>query len=246
MRAARPQARFLELVHRLDRDTSGVLLVAKKRAALAALHEAWREGAVDKRYQVLVRGAWRDALRRVSLELHKYVDGDGERRVRVNTEGQERSTIFRRMEVWPRHDPPLALLEAELRTGRTHRYRVHLTQLGFPLAGDDKYGDFTWNRALTKQGLKRMFLHAATLSLAHPVTGVPLNLVAPLPADLAAFLSAWRAGNVLNSRRDATGCCVRSGTGRWQIPPPSLSMPFAVPALTLGSWCRPPTRRGTS
>jgi 23S rRNA pseudouridine955/2504/2580 synthase len=196
LRAARPQAKFLELVHRLDRDTSGVLLVAKKRAALVALHEAWREGAVDKRYQVLVRGAWRDALRRVNLELHKYVDGEGERRVRVDTEGQAALTIFRRMEVWPWHDPPLALLEAELRTGRTHQIRVHLTHLGFPLAGDDKYGDFTWNRTLAKQGLKRMFLHAATLTLAHPISGVPLNLAAPLPADLAGFIRRLE-GNIV-------------------------------------------------
>jgi 23S rRNA pseudouridine955/2504/2580 synthase len=192
LRAARPQAKFLELVHRLDRETSGVLLVAKKRAALVALHESWRAGAVDKRYQVLVRGVWRDAMRRVELELHKYVDGDGERRVRVDRDGQTALTIFRRTEVWPKHEPPLALLEAELRTGRTHQIRVHLTHLGFPLAGDDKYGDFAWNKVLAKQGLKRMFLHAGALELAHPLTGLPLKLAAPLPDDLTAFLARIR------------------------------------------------------
>ncbi len=188
LRAARPEARFLELVHRLDRETSGVLLVAKKRSALTALHAAWREGAVDKRYRVLVRGRWRDAVRKVALDVHKYVTAEGERRVRVVEDGQHSLTIFRRRSTWPRHEPPLALLEAELRTGRTHQIRVHLTHLGFPLAGDDKYGDFAWNRGLARQGLKRMFLHAASLSLPHPLTGEPLAIASPLPQDLAQFL----------------------------------------------------------
>ncbi len=188
LRAARPGARFLELVHRLDRETSGVLLVAKKRAALTALHAAWRAGEVDKRYVVLVRGRWRDAKRVVRLPVHRYTTREGERRVRVEDEGQHAQTTFRRLKVWPRHEPPLALLEAELHTGRTHQIRVHLTHLGFPLAGDDKYGDFAWNRELAKGGLKRMFLHAASLSLAHPRTGAALALVSPLPPDLEAFL----------------------------------------------------------
>ena len=188
LRAARPGARFLELVHRLDRETSGVLLVAKKRAALTALHAAWRAGEVDKRYVVLVRGRWRDAKRVVRLPVHRYTTREGERRVRVEDEGQHAQTTFRRLKVWPRHEPPLALLEAELHTGRTHQIRVHLTHLGFPLAGDDKYGDFAWNRELAKGGLKRMFLHAASLSLAHPRTGAALALASPLPPDLAAFL----------------------------------------------------------
>lgn len=188
LRAGRPDARFLELVHRLDRETSGVLLVAKKRAALVALHAAWREGDVDKRYQVLVRGRWRDAMRKVSLSVHKFVSRDGERRVRVDDDGQSALTIFRRLQVWPDRVPPLALLEAELRTGRTHQIRVHLTHLGFPLAGDDKYGDFAWNRELAKAGLKRMFLHAAELTLAHPSTGEPLAIRSPLPDDLTRFM----------------------------------------------------------
>ncbi len=190
LRAARPGARFLELVHRLDRETSGVLLVAKKRAALVALHEAWRAGDVDKRYRVLVRGRWRDAKRVVRLPVHRYVTREGERRVRVEDDGQHAQTTFRRVATWPDLDPPLALLEAELHTGRTHQIRVHLTHLGFPLAGDDKYGDFAWNRALAKQGLKRMFLHAASLALAHPRTGAPLRLVSPLPGDLAGFVAS--------------------------------------------------------
>src|SRR5215831_12864407 len=152
LRAARPAARFLELAHRLDRETSGVLLVAKQRAALLGLHAALREGRVDKRYLVLVRGAWRDASRTVELPLTRFVTREGERRVRVeHGAGQDATTIFQRRRVWPDAEPPLSLLEAELRTGRTHQIRVHLTHLGFPLAGDDKYGDFAWNKSLAKQ-----------------------------------------------------------------------------------------------
>ncbi len=190
LRAARPGARFLELVHRLDRDTSGVLLVAKKRSALTALHAAWRAGGVDKRYRVLVRGRWRDAKRVVRLPVHRYLTKEGERRVRVGDEGAHAQTTFRRIRTWPDREPPLALLEAELHTGRTHQIRVHLTHLGFPLAGDEKYGDFAWNRALAQEGLKRMFLHAASLALAHPRTGESLRVESPLPADLTAFVAS--------------------------------------------------------
>ncbi|HTR59602.1 MAG TPA: RluA family pseudouridine synthase [Casimicrobiaceae bacterium] len=190
LRAARADARFLELVHRLDRDTSGILLIAKKRAALTSLHAALREGRVDKRYLVLVRGKWRDAKRKVELPLHKFVTREGERRVRVEHErGRIATTVFYRRQVWPDADPPLSLLEAELRTGRTHQIRVHLTHLGFPLAGDDKYGDFAWNKTLARQGLKRMFLHAWRLSLPHPLDARELKLESPLPSELASFVA---------------------------------------------------------
>lgn len=201
LRAARPGARFLELVHRLDRETSGVLLVAKKRAALTGLHAAWRAGEVDKRYQVLVRGRWRDARRVVRLPVHRYLTKDGERRVRVADDGQHAQTTFRRIRSWPAGDTPVALLEAELHTGRTHQIRVHLTHLGYPLAGDDKYGDFAWNRALAERGLRRMFLHAASLALAHPRTGEALLIVSPLPADLAGFVATL--GSATSGRTDA-------------------------------------------
>jgi len=195
MRAARPDARFLELVHRLDRDTSGVMLIAKKRAALVELHRQLRDGEVDKRYLVLVRGRWRDDKRRVRLPLHKFATKEGERRVRVDEEtGQHAETIFRKQAAWLDRDPPLALLEAELETGRTHQIRVHLTHLGFPLAGDDKYGDFAWNRTLSKQGLKRMFLHAKELAFTHPASGESMRFEAPLPRDLAKFLEALGNG----------------------------------------------------
>ncbi len=190
LRAARPQAKFLELVHRLDRDTSGVILVAKKRSALVALHAALRAGQVDKRYLVLVRGKWRDAKRQVDLPLTKFLTGEGERRVRVErTGGQLARTVFYRRQTWPDAAPPMSLLEAELHTGRTHQIRVHLTHLGFPLAGDDKYGDFAWNKILARQGLKRMFLHAWRLSLTHPVEPRGIAFEAPLPADLAGFVA---------------------------------------------------------
>ncbi len=194
LRQARPEARFLELVHRLDRDTSGVLLVAKKRAALVGLHAQLREGAMDKRYLVLVRGKWRDAMRAVELSLTKFVTGDGERRVRVEREGRTARTVFRLVRRWSEADPPLALLEAELDTGRTHQIRVHLTHIGFPLAGDDKYGDFAWNRTLAKQGLKRMFLHAQRLRFTHPVTGAEIEVESQLPGELARFVARLDAG----------------------------------------------------
>lgn len=185
MRAARPEARFLELVHRLDRETSGLLLIAKKRSALKVLHEALREGKVAKRYLALAKGAFRADKRRVSAPLRKYLTGGGERRVSVDeSEGKESATVFRKQRVFA----DCTLLSAELETGRTHQIRVHLAHLGHPIAGDDKYGDFEWNRELSRNGLKRMFLHAAELDLEHPLTGEPLRLRVPLPPDLSRYL----------------------------------------------------------
>lgn len=189
LRAQRPELRFLELVHRLDRDTSGVLLLAKKRSILTALHDAWREGKVAKYYDVLVKGCWRDEKRKVRAPLLRYLDSRGERRVRVSDEGQTAQTIFHRQKVWKSAIPPQSLLRAELLTGRTHQIRVHLTHLGYPLAGDDKYGDFSWNRALVTQGLPRMFLHARDLSFVHPHSGEKLAIEAPLPALLISYLA---------------------------------------------------------
>jgi 23S rRNA pseudouridine955/2504/2580 synthase len=184
LRAARPQARVLELAHRLDRETSGLLIVAKKRSALTALHAALREGRVGKRYLVLVKGAWTGGARNVVLPLRKYVTSAGERRVSVEEGGQESRTRFERV----RECDGFTLLAARLDTGRTHQIRVQLAHLGFPVAGDDKYGDFELNRELARRGLKRMFLHAAELELEHPTTGTRLALTAPLPDDLQRFL----------------------------------------------------------
>lgn len=185
MRLEHPEFKFLELVHRLDRETSGVLLLAKKRSALVELHRAMREGDTEKRYLTLVKGVWRNAKQSVQLPLLKYVTGSGERRVSVNDEGLASHTVFTLKKTWPE----FSLLEAELKTGRTHQIRVHLAHLGFPIAGDDKYGDFPLNKQLQKQGLKRMFLHAYKMTFKHPLTGEKLSLEAPLPEDLERFLS---------------------------------------------------------
>jgi 23S rRNA pseudouridine955/2504/2580 synthase len=184
LRASRPGAKFLELVHRLDRETSGVLLLAKKRSALTALHEDLRDRAMDKRYLVAVAGRVRDEKRRVSVALRKYSTAGGERRVAVDEkEGQEAGTIFRRIA----RNEEFSLLEAELLTGRTHQIRVHLAHIGHPVLGDDKYGDFELNRALRKRGLRRMFLHAAELSFVHPATGERVTVRSPQPGELEAF-----------------------------------------------------------
>ncbi len=184
LRAMRPEARFLELVHRLDRDTSGVLLVAKKRSSLIALHEMMRSRAIDKRYLVGVCGRFRNETQRVRLALSKRVTAGGEKRVSVSEAGQEAETVFRRVA----RGAEFSLLEAELLTGRTHQIRVHLAHLKHPVLGDDKYGDFELNKRLRKQGLKRMFLHARSLAFAHPLTGGPVTLEAPLPRDLSEFV----------------------------------------------------------
>lgn len=184
LRLERPQAKFLELVHRLDRETSGVLLLAKKRSALVAMHEAIRSNAIEKRYLMLVRGSWPDQKRRVKLNLKKYTLPSGERRVSVDDEGQPSETIFHLRQSFGE----FSLLEAQLITGRTHQLRVQLQHLGFPIAGDDKYGDYEFNKELHKRGLKRMFLHSAETVIRHPITGEELRLQAPLPKELASFL----------------------------------------------------------
>ncbi len=188
LRQARPQAKFLELVHRLDRETSGVLLLAKKRSALTAMHEIMREGNSDKRYFTLVLGQWKNAKQHVKLPLHKFDTPQGEKRVVVREDGQASHTVFALHKNWAE----FSLLEAQLKTGRTHQIRVHLSHLGFPIAGDDKYGDFARNKLLMKQGLKRMFLHAHSIAFAHPLTGEPMRLIAALPEELQNFLDKLR------------------------------------------------------
>lgn len=190
LRASRPEAKFLELVHRLDRETSGVLVLAKKRSALVHMHEQIREGRLDKRYLALVRGDWQNARQHVRLPLFKYTTPEGERRVRVQADGQASHTVFNLV----RRLGDFVLLEAELKTGRTHQIRVHLAASGFPICGDDKYGDFALNKLLQKAegvrpALKRMFLHAHQLTFAHPGSGDAMTLHAPLPADCRQFLA---------------------------------------------------------
>ena len=191
IRAARPQAKFLELVHRLDRDTSGILMLAKKRSALTNLHEQIREGRLDKRYFTLVHGDWQNARQHVKLPLFKYTMPDGERRVRVQADGLPSHTVFNLV----RRYGDFALLEAELKTGRTHQIRVHLASTGFPIVGDDKYGDFGLNKSLqkaegTRMAFKRMFLHAWQLTFTHPDTGKSVTLKAPPPPECEQFLQS--------------------------------------------------------
>ncbi len=183
LRAMRPQARFLELVHRLDRDTSGVLLVAKKRTSLVSLQELMRERAMEKRYLVAVAGRFRNEVQRVRAALAKRVDAAGDKRVSVSEAGQDAETIFTRVA----RGAEFSLLEAHILTGRTHQIRVHATHLKHPVLGDDKYGNFELNKRLRHEGLKRMFLHARSLGFTHPATGAAMRLESPLPPDLQAF-----------------------------------------------------------
>ena len=197
LRQARPQARFLELVHRLDRETSGILLVAKKRSALTHLQDQFRGRETGKTYLALVTGHWPGNKKVIDTPLHKYLQADGERRVRTTTaddpDGMRSITLVKvRATIAPRPQqglPAMSLLEVTIKTGRTHQIRVHLSSQGHPIAGDDKYGDFDLNRRLQKQGLKRMFLHAWRLQFDHPASGERLELRAELPPELTAFLS---------------------------------------------------------
>lgn len=203
LRAARPTAKFLELVHRLDRDTSGLLLIAKKRSALTVLHAALRERHADKRYLALVAGLWTRGAVTIEAPLHKYLLAGGERRVRVDAQqGQESRTQFRPLERFALAGLQpwggLSLMQARLLTGRTHQIRVHLAHCGHPIVGDDKYGDDSLNALLARgqagvPPLRRMFLHAESLAIAHPASGERLELRAPLPESCVQWLHRLRA-----------------------------------------------------
>ena len=184
LRAARPQARFLELAHRLDRDTSGLLIVAKKRSALVEVHRMLREGEIRKVYLTVAKGRWQGRSRELRESLHKYVNAKGERRVSVQADGMAAVTRVAALKA----KDEFSLLEVELLTGRTHQIRVHLAHAGHPVLGDDKYGDFDLNHRLEKAGVRRLFLHAARLSLAHPVSKEKLALSAPLPEEMKRFI----------------------------------------------------------
>ncbi len=206
LRALRPQARFLELVHRLDRDTSGLLMIAKKRSALVRLHDDLREGRVGKHYLACAVGPWPEARRQVRAPLVKYELADGERRVRVagrdDPHGMAAHTLFTLIERFHGAAGDFALLDVELMTGRTHQIRVHLASLGRPVVGDEKYGDFALNHRLARSGpaaaphpvLRRMFLHAAMLKVTHPATGKLMEFTAALPYECRVFLDRLRAG----------------------------------------------------
>jgi 23S rRNA pseudouridine955/2504/2580 synthase len=193
LRQARPQARFLELVHRLDRETSGILLVARKRGALTALQHQFRDRATGKTYLALVLGDWPERLKVLDAPLFKYLQPNGERRVRVAAPGEPDAMRAVTLVKVRRRWPAFTLLEVTIKTGRTHQIRVHLASQGRPIAGDDKYGDFERNKALQRRGLKRMFLHAWRLQFTHPAGGERVELLAPLPPELMTFLDAIHA-----------------------------------------------------
>lgn len=183
LRALRPEAKFLELAHRLDRDTSGCLLVAKKRSALRILQDLQREGKVNKRYLALLKGHWRRGKEDVRVPLKKNILQSGERRVRVDPEGKDSHTIFRVRQAYAQ----ATLVEAELKTGRTHQIRVHAAWLKSPILGDTKYGDEAANKWARPLGLKRLFLHAVYLQFPWPGR-TDYEIEAPLPEDLMAVL----------------------------------------------------------
>jgi 23S rRNA pseudouridine955/2504/2580 synthase len=194
MRRARPQAKFLELVHRLDRGTSGILLIAKRRSALVHLQAQFKARETGKTYLALVKGTWPAKLKVIDLPLHKYLvnggEDDGERRVKVvandDTNGMRAITLVKIAKLYtlPGSDgqgEPASLLEVTIKTGRTHQIRVHLAHHGHPIVGDDKYGDFELNKALAKAGMKRMYLHAWKLGFNHPATEQEIALLSPSP-----------------------------------------------------------------
>lgn len=196
LRRSRPQAPLLELVHRLDRETSGVLLVAKKKSALKSLQNQFRERETGKTYLALVKGAWPQRLKVIDLALHKYLLADGERRVKVvppdHPDGQRSLSLVKvrasgtlpALAGTPDEATVFSLLEVTIKTGRTHQIRVHLAHSGHPIVGDDKYGDFELNRRMLRAGLKRMFLHAWRLGLTHPASAEMMELKSELPVEL--------------------------------------------------------------
>jgi 23S rRNA pseudouridine955/2504/2580 synthase len=197
LRQARPQARFLELVHRLDKETSGLLLVAKKRSALTALQDQFRGRETGKTYAALVLGTWPASKKVIDVALHKFLTAEGERRVRTTSDEDEGRRSITLVKI-ARKFADFTLLDVTIKTGRTHQIRVHLAHEGHPIAGDEKYGDFPTNKALARgeavQGHKfdRMFLHARRLRFAHPASGEAIELEAPLPAECCTFLESLK------------------------------------------------------
>jgi len=184
LRALRPEAPFLELVHRLDRETSGCLIIAKRRSALRNLHEQMRGDKMEKRYLALLKGKWQGGERRVDAPLRKNILKSGERMVEVNPEGKAALSIFTPDTIYK----DASLVSVKLITGRTHQVRVHARHLGMPIAGDEKYGDDEFNARMKQLGLKRLFLHAHRLGFEHPKSGERFTISAPLSEDLEAVL----------------------------------------------------------
>lgn len=191
LRSARPESRFLELAHRLDKETSGLLIIAKKRSALVRLHDMMRESRAEKHYDALVSGDWVNDRQHLKLPLLKYLTPQGERRVRVSKdEGRFAHTIVTLQKRYGQ----FSLVSCQIKTGRTHQIRVHLASQGFPIAGDEKYGKDDEREALRHLGFKRMFLHARQLSFDHPLTGERLEFQAELPPECRKLLEQLDGG----------------------------------------------------
>jgi 23S rRNA pseudouridine955/2504/2580 synthase len=185
LRQIRPQQKFLELVHRLDKDTSGCLLIAKKRSALKVLHEMFRGDGIEKTYLALLAGQFKRKKQLVEVPLLKNVSQGGERIVTVSQAGKAAETLFIRLKSFQ----DATLVHAKPKTGRTHQIRVHAAWLGHPIVGDDRYGENSLNKAFKLRGYKRLFLHAEQLQFTHPLTGKALHFFAPLPDDLQDLLN---------------------------------------------------------
>jgi 23S rRNA pseudouridine955/2504/2580 synthase len=207
----RPELPGLELVHRLDRGTSGCLLVAKRRSALRALHGVLREGRMEKRYLALVRGLWEHGDVEIDAPLAVRRRKQGEAIVRVEEEGKVASSRFRRIDAF---GTTASLVEVSIATGRTHQIRVHAAHAGHPLAGDDRYGDPEFNAAMEAHGLRRIFLHAAAVAFEWPDTGAPFAVSAPLPDELKDVLQALDRARVGRGRRGAGSRRPKSSGGR--------------------------------
>lgn len=210
LRAARPDDRFLELAHRIDRETSGLLIVARSRKALLSLHRQFAEGVPRKHYRALVAGRWaRPGMTPLRFPLERLEAANGDRRVRVAAGGapaETRVTLLSHRPGDPGRGQPawFSLLDCHLLTGRTHQIRVHLSHTGFPIVGDPKYGDFTLNKILQKQGYNRMFLHAFSISLDHPIEGRRVQFEAPLPAAFQRVIEGVARDTTAGSANTAT------------------------------------------
>lgn len=191
LRQARPAAKFLELVHRLDKETSGLLLIAKKRSALTALQDQLRARETGKVYAALVTGEWPASRKVIDVPLHKFLTGEGERRVRAVEPGHDEAKRSITLVKVARRYAGFTLLDVTIKTGRTHQIRVHLSHEGHPIVGDDKYGDFALNKTVARgpARFERMFLHAKQLRFQHPASGEVIELEAPLPPECEAFLA---------------------------------------------------------
>jgi 23S rRNA pseudouridine955/2504/2580 synthase len=224
-RNARPDVPDAELVHRLDRETSGCLLVAKRRAALRDLHVQLREGATEKRYLALLCGKWNLGTKRIELTLDTDERRSGERHVAVRTHGKMSVSTFKPVQFFGNL---ATLVEVEIDTGKTHQIRVHAAHAGHPVAGDDKYGNRVFNDLLRDYGLRRMFLHSSSMGFTRPGTREPMLASAPLPEELGAVLDNLTRGKP-RAPQDERGRALKPEGRRGPVPSPPLAVQRATP-----------------